>query len=98
MNTKHTIAVIGATGNMGTAISKSLARGNNRLLLFGREKANVESLVTEITSAAASAEAESLSCITDASWEADVIILAVPYGAEREIAEKIGEVANQKIV
>jgi predicted amino acid dehydrogenase len=33
MQTKQTIAVIGATGNMGSAISKSLSKGNYRLLL-----------------------------------------------------------------
>jgi short-subunit dehydrogenase len=38
MNTKQTIAVIGASGNMGSAISKSFAKGNNRLLLFANEK------------------------------------------------------------
>jgi predicted dinucleotide-binding enzyme len=44
------------------------------------------------------AEVEVLDCPTNASWEADVIILAVPYQAEKEIAEKIREVANQKVV
>lgn len=35
MALKKTIAVIGATGNMGVALSKSLAKGNYRLLLTG---------------------------------------------------------------
>lgn len=98
MNTKQTISVIGASGNMGSAISKSLSKGNNRLLLFANEKAKVEAVVKDIKSSNASAEVEALECPTDASWEADIIILAVPYGAEKEIAEKIKEVANQKIV
>ena len=34
----------------------------------------------------------------DASWEADVIIPAVPYGTEKEVVEKIRNVATQKIV
>lgn len=38
MKTKQTIAVIGASGNMGSAISKSLAKGNYRLLLFSETK------------------------------------------------------------
>ena len=98
MNTKQTIAVIGASGNMGSAISKSLSKGNNRLLLFANEKEKVEAVVNDIKSSNASADVEALECPADASWEADVIILAVPYGTEKEIAEKIKEVANQKIV
>ena len=34
----------------------------------------------------------------EASWEADIIILATPYGAEKEVAEKIREVATGKVV
>ena len=41
---------------------------------------------------------EAIACPTEASWEADIIILAVPFEAEKEIAAKIKEVANQKIV
>ncbi len=98
MSTKQTIAVIGAAGNMGAAISKTLAKGNNRLLLFASEKEKVEILAREITDSTASAEVEVLECPTDASWEADIIILSVPNQAEKEIAEQIREVANQKVV
>ena len=98
MNTKQTIAVIGASGNMGSAISKSLSKGNYRLLLFSNEKEKTEALINEIKNSHAAADLEALECPTDASWEADVIILAVPFQAEKELAEKIREVANQKIV
>jgi NADPH-dependent F420 reductase len=98
MHTKQTIAVIGATGNMGSAISKSLSRGNYRLLLMATKQDELESLVKEIQSEKEEVDVEAVTCPTDASWEADIIILAVPYAAEKEIAEKIKEVANQKIV
>lgn len=98
MKTKQTIAVIGATGNMGAAISKSLSKGNNRLLLFANNKEKVETLVNEIRSANNDAEVEAQDCPTNASWEADIIILALPYPAQQEVAAKIKEVANQKIV
>jgi short-subunit dehydrogenase len=51
MNTKQTIAVIGATGNMGSNIAKNLSRGNNRLLLFANQKDKVEVVVNDIKSA-----------------------------------------------
>lgn len=98
MKTKRTIAIIGATGNMGSAISKSLSTGNNRLLLFAKDHAKVQALVNEIKNHNNSADTEAYECPANASWEADVIILAVPYQAEKEIAAKIKDVANTKIV
>lgn len=98
MQTKQTIAVIGASGNMGSAISKSLSKSNDRLLLFTDKKEKVQALLNDIKESNPSADVEALECPTNASWEADVIILAVPYQAEKEIAEKIKEVATQKIV
>jgi len=98
MSTKQTIAIIGATGNMGSGIAKSLSKTNNRLLLFAQHANKVQALVEEIKKGNPAADAESIACPTNASWEADIIILAVPYAAEKEIAAKIKEVANQKVV
>lgn len=98
MSTRQTIAIIGATGNMGTGISQSLSKGNNRLLLFANDQNKVKALVDDIKSNNANADVESHPCPANASWEADIIILAVPYAAEKELAAKIKDVANQKIV
>jgi NADPH-dependent F420 reductase len=95
---RQTIAIIGATGTMGSAISKSLAKGNYRLLLCSTELHKANHLAEEIKVLNPCKEVESLDCSHAASWEADIIILAVPYDAEVEIASKIKEVANQKIV
>jgi 8-hydroxy-5-deazaflavin:NADPH oxidoreductase len=98
MKTRQTVAVIGASGNMGSAISKSLSRGNYRLLLCSGDKGKVQELSNNIKSSNPSADVEVIDCSVEASWEADIIIAAVPYQAEKEVAEKIREVANQKIV
>jgi len=98
MKTKQTIAVIGATGNMGAAISKSLAKGNYRLLLCSDDKGKVQTIMNDIRNSHPAADVEAVDCSEQASWEADIVIAAVPYQAEKEVAEKIKEVANQKIV
>ena len=98
MQTKQTIAIIGAAGNMGSALAKSLAKGNYRLLLFTDDKKDMTGLAKEIKSLHPGADIESINCSYNASWEADIIIAAVPYNAEKELAHKIREVANQKIV
>ena len=98
MNIKQTIAVIGASGNMGSAISKSLARGNYRLLLCSDDEEKDRAVIHEIRDSLPTADVETIPCSAEASWEADVIIAAVPFHAEKEVAEKIKEVASQKIV
>lgn len=98
MKTKKTIAIIGATGNMGSAISQSLSKGHYRLLLKANEQEELDILVKGIESNNPNVEIEAAVCPTEASWEADIIILAVPFGAETEVVGKIREVANQKIV
>jgi NADPH-dependent F420 reductase len=94
MQTTQTIAIIGATGNMGSALAKTLSKGNFNLLLFARDSEKVNALVNHINQP----NTQAIDCPINASWEADIIILAVAYGAEKEVAEKIREVANQKIV
>ena len=94
----QTIAIIGASGNMGSAISKSLSKGNYRLLLCANEQDKVQAVVEEIRSTNPSANLEAIDCSVEASWEADIIIVAVPFAAEKEVARKIQEVTNQKIV
>ena len=98
MRTRQTIVVIGATGSMGTAIAKSLSKGNYRLLLFTSDKSKLKDLQKEIIATTPGADVEPISCSYTASWEADVIIVAVPFAMEKEVADKIREVANQKIV
>ncbi|MFA5245241.1 MAG: NAD(P)-binding domain-containing protein [Pedobacter sp.] len=98
MKTKQSIAVIGATGSMGTAISKSLSKGNYRILLCSKDPDKAKILEQQILSDNPSADIEAVSCFNQASWEADIIISAVPFHAEKELAEEIKEVANQKIV
>lgn len=98
MQTKQTIAIIGAAGNMGSAIAKSLAKGNYRLLLFTENKNKLKELEKEIKAVYKNADVEPIACSYTASWEADIIVVAVPYTAEKKVADKIREVANQKIV
>jgi NADPH-dependent F420 reductase len=98
MKTKQTIAIIGASGSMGSAISKSLSKGNYRLLLKSKQPDKLRALIREIKSSNPSADVEAVECPVNAGWEADIIIAATPYDEEKEVAERIREVANQKIV
>ena len=98
MKTKQTIIVIGANGRIGTEIAKGLSKGNYRLLLNDKSSDQVSNVLNEILEANPIADAEISDCSFEGCWEADIIILAIPDSEEEEVAQKIKEVANQKIV
>ena len=58
----------------------------------------LEILRNEIRSEYGGADVETSNCSKEACWEADIIIAAVPFASEHEVAERIKEVANQKII
>ncbi|HEY2720709.1 MAG TPA: YceI family protein [Chitinophagaceae bacterium] len=95
---KKAIAIIGATGSAGSFFAQKLARGNHRLLLFDHDTAKLTALVAEIRKINPAVDAEFMNCAGDASWEADVIIPDVPPGSEKELAEKIKQFTNRKII
>ena len=97
MSNKNTITIIGM-GRMGEAIATGLSNGKDRVLLFDRTYTKAEKLANKLKSKNTSYDVEAIDCEINACWEADIIIPAVPYSAQAEVAKKIKEKANQKIV
>lgn len=95
---KQTIAIIGATGRTGAILAQSLVRQSYRLLLFSHHKEQLDKLSEQLIQLNASADFEGMGCAVDACWEADLIIVAVPNQEKKEAAQKIRQVATQKIV
>jgi len=95
---KRTIAIIGATEELGSAFSIGLAKRNYRLLLFDPDIRKLALLGHEIRSLAPSADVEFMNCVMNASWEADIIILTARGNEKKELARKIEQVTNRKIV
>jgi len=95
---KKTIAIIGATGTIGSVFSKNLAKSNYRLLLFDHQAKKLNLLAREIRKLKPSKDIEFMSCASEASWEADIIIPDIPAADEKELAQKIGPFTNRKIV
>jgi 8-hydroxy-5-deazaflavin:NADPH oxidoreductase len=98
MATKKTVAIIGASGDMGSAIARSLVNSNYRLLLMSRDKTKLAKLFAYVKRKSSTADVAITECEKEACWEADIILMAVPYRSERQVAEKIREVSTQKIV
>ena len=98
MALKQTIAIIGATESIGSTISKSLSKGNYRLLLMGEDEEALDALKTNLIASGANAEIESNSCAKEACWEADVIVIATTDELGEEVTDRIREVAIGKVV
>lgn len=97
MATIETIAIVGAAGKLGSAVARSL-NGKYRLLLMSDDVEELVELKTELSKSSPGAEVHAVSCAREAAWEADIIIISTPYAAEKDVAEKIREVAVGKIV
>lgn len=98
MKTKQAVAVIGASGQMGSAIAHSVSKGNYRTVLYSAEPGKSEKLAGEIKKENAHADVEVVNDVLEACWEADIIIIAVPYDVENQIGNNIRKVTNQKII
>ena len=89
---------MGATEKYGRAIANQFASMPYRLLLISHQPEKLDELTKKITEQYPGAEIESLECVKDGCWEADIIIIAVEAAEEKRVAELMKEVATQKIV
>jgi predicted dinucleotide-binding enzyme len=98
MATKKTIAIVGATGDAGKAIVNRFASMAYRLLLVSDKPGELKRLTEAIATQYPAAEVESIECVRDGCWEADIIMVAIEGAEEQKVAELMKEVATQKIV
>src|SRR5690606_22517105 len=95
---KKTLAIIGATGKMGRCLSKTLCNKSYRLILMGRDEQKLQKLKNSIHKINPEADIDLSDSALESSWEADIIILAVPYEVEIDLARSIRQVCTQKII
>lgn len=98
MPVRKTIAIIDATGKRGAEIATKLSPGDYRLLLFSNDKTRLTQLLRQLKKNSVNTDAGIMDCAKDGCWEADMIILDIAPGTEKDVAEKIREVSTQKIV
>jgi 8-hydroxy-5-deazaflavin:NADPH oxidoreductase len=95
---KETIAVIGATGEEGRKAIGYLLRDDYRLLLVDESADRLAQLQQELLLLHPAAAIDTLPCCREASWEADIIILAKAQKTLTDTVRKIREVAANKII
>lgn len=94
---KRTLAIIGAATAVGSLIAKSIV-AHYRLLLMDTTQPLLVLLQAEIQSINKTAEVDILPCCKNASWEADIIVVADDGEGLDELALKMNEVSNCKTV
>ncbi|MCB2411034.1 hypothetical protein [Hymenobacter lucidus] len=93
-----TVAILGAAGPTGQALATHIAGHSCSLRLFDLDEAGAEQLAQQLKHAAPHADVEALGCPATASWEADLIVLALPLAGQVDAARQIAPYVTQKTV
>jgi NADPH-dependent F420 reductase len=91
-----TVAIIGATGALGSALARRLARAGRTVVLGSRDPAKAEA-AAGVLAAQVGRPVRSGSNV-DAAQAADVVIVTVPFAAQRATLAEIAPVVRGKIV
>jgi len=97
MSNRRTFAVLGVSEIKSIFLAKQIAK-TNPVLLFDHDVVVLNTVYSQILLEYPNANAEMMICPTNASWEADVIILSNPAATDVNLIEKIRNVATGKIV
>lgn len=97
MSNRRTFAVLGVSEINSIFLAKQIAKTNS-VLLFDCDVVVLNIVYSQILSEYPNANAEMMICPTNASWEADVIILSNAAAIDVNLIEKIRNVATGKIV
>ncbi|MRX48905.1 NADPH-dependent F420 reductase [Paracoccus sp. S-4012] len=97
MTEKPTIAIIGGTGAEGGGIALRLANAGYRVVIGGRDAAKAEAAAAGINAEIAKDNATGATS-AEAAARADVILLTVPYAAQRDTALALREQLQGKVL
>lgn len=90
------IAVIGGTGDLGSAIARRLVKAGERVVIGSRDPAKAEATATRL--AAESSRAVGSAANAEAAQQADLIILTVPFASQEATLRDIAPAVSGKIV
>jgi NADPH-dependent F420 reductase len=98
MSAKHsTIAVLGGTGAEGSALALRFAGAGHRVIIGSRDAARAAATANEIN-AALGRDIAAGAANKAAAGEAEIVLLTVPYAAQRATIEEVREALTGKIL
>ena len=91
------LAVIGGTGALGSGLARRLAEAGYPLIIGSRDAARAKETAAGISVAEGDTPPRGMS-VADAAKAADIVILAVPFAGQAEIASQIKAHTARKLV
>lgn len=91
-----TIAVLGGTGHEGSGLAARWARAGHRVILGSRSAERAAAVATDMS--------ERLQCTIEgrsngeAAEDADIVVLTVPYGAQKATAQEVAASLSGKVL
>ncbi len=93
-----TIAVLGGTGKEGKGLAYRLAKAGYRVLIGSRSPEKAIAAASEIVQLLDGASSTVGMSNLDASQQANIVLLTVPYSAHRETLESVKDALQGKIL
>jgi NADPH-dependent F420 reductase len=98
MSARTTIAVLGGTGQEGSGLAFRWALKGHTVIVGSRSVEKAQAGATELNALLAGRACVQGAANADAAQEADVVVLTVPYAAQRATAESVREHLEGKIL
>jgi NADPH-dependent F420 reductase len=92
-----TIAIVGGTGNLGTALAYRLAKPGIRLIIGSRDEAKATAVVTSLRETIKEGKLEGKDNL-GAVWDSEIVVIAVPYDGHARTLMDIKEAVAGKVV
>jgi NADPH-dependent F420 reductase len=97
VGTLKTIAVLGGAGKEGGGLALRWANAGHKVIIGSRDAARAQAAADEINAKIGSTNASG-AANWDAAAAADIIVLAVPFSAQRATVESVAEVLEGKML
>ena len=97
MQKKFTIAILGGTGQEGSALALRWAKAGHRVILGSRDAAKAAAAAERMKQALTGADVSG-GANREAAEAAEVVVLTVPYAAQRATVEQVREALTGKIL
>ncbi len=93
----YTIAILGGTGQEGSGLALRLAKAGHHIILGSRDAAKAAAAAAEIRTALGTTDVSG-GLNKDAAAAADIVVLTVPFAAQRATVEEVREALDGKIL
>lgn len=97
MNDKHTIAVLGGTGKEGSGLALRWAKAGHRVIIGSRDAARAGEAAERMNARLGLTTVEGMANL-EAAAAAAIVVLTVPYAAQRATVEDVRSALSGKIL